>query len=299
MPETSLGALGRERRMRQEAEDAEPDVEAHEDHVATSGEHLAVVGDAAEPRRALSGERVVASPGQPDHHGARALCWSRGRPDVEGEAVLLPDDLPADDLRAHRPGSRPVPHAVPGRRRLGRAPAQGRHRRLGVGDTLEPHGLALAHPAHGADIRADHVLFGGAGRGARGAGWDREESACGEEQACDGAPKRKGLPCVPVRHSILRLRRGGRLWSGARPRFKAEPECGTVPPRVGPARQLPPAQLRASAAAESLNVRGDGDGDAAQLPARLAQGRSDLRSRAPVVQVAVSKGAERHAAMPG
>ena len=70
-----LGALGRERRMRQEAEDAEPDVEAHEDHVATSGEHLAVVGDAAEPRRALSGERVVASPGQPDHHGARALCW--------------------------------------------------------------------------------------------------------------------------------------------------------------------------------------------------------------------------------
>jgi|SRR3954447_2883021 hypothetical protein len=31
------------------------------------------------------------------------------------------------------------------------------------------------------------------------------------------------------------------------------------------ARQLPPAQLRASAASKSLNVRGNGDGDAAQL----------------------------------
>ena len=31
------------------------------------------------------------------------------------------------------------------------------------------------------------------------------------------------------------------------------------------ARQLPPAQLRASAASKSLNVRGNGDGDAARL----------------------------------
>ena len=126
--------LAAQRRMREEAERADPIVEVDE-HGAGLGHRLAVV-----VRHAGGADRVAAAVKEHDHGQLRAGPCRCGRPQVQIEAILagrllaeiMVDVVRTEDLHAFGATPVGVPHAVPADRRRC-LPAQRAHRRLGEG----------------------------------------------------------------------------------------------------------------------------------------------------------------------
>ena len=135
--------LGGQRLVGQEAERAQPVVDRHQDDALPS------------KRRAVEDERrpmphLVAAAVEPDHDRPRTSVAGGRRPQIEIEAVLAAVEFAAapdrgvgtDPLPARRAGLQGRTHAVPGRRRLRRPPAQVAHRRRGVGNAAEGEHVA-------------------------------------------------------------------------------------------------------------------------------------------------------------
>jgi hypothetical protein len=159
-----------ERRVREEAQMAQPVVEADE-HDAPARECAAVVHRG---RRAAVDEAAAVDP----HHHGQARIGARGgrTPHVQIEAVfrgLLAERRGVAGkrlLRAVRPVVRRVARAAPRRRGLRRAPAQGTHGRRGEGHALEGRdpGVLRAAQRAGVDARLRRGLAQALFRGERG-----------------------------------------------------------------------------------------------------------------------------------
>ena len=174
VPGCAVRRLGRQGRVREEAEDVEAVVDG-DHHRPVGGERHAVV-DGGRSRAAR-----VAAAVDPEQHRPRLTRLARG-PDVEEQAVLVLGDVPSPVLDADRPALRRVAHAFPADDRLGRTPAQVADRGRGVGDTLEGDDRVVASgdgapdgPAGDHDGRIGVEDDLGAGR----------SGAAGRENQCD------------------------------------------------------------------------------------------------------------------
>ncbi len=172
-----LRGLGREGRVHQEAERAEPVVDADQHH-ARPGQRGAVVG--------LLGPAalVQAAAVHPDHHRAGGIPRPRGSPDVQPQAILVHrphvSAQGAWGLRTGRAEVRRVAHAFPRRGRRRRLPAQRADRRRGVGDA-QVGGHAVLEPAPDAAGRGPHhkCILRRCQRGQGGKGQDEQHRGAG------------------------------------------------------------------------------------------------------------------------
>ena len=99
-PVRARGAVpGREVGVTEEAEEPEAVVDRDDDHVAAGRERRALV------ERAGSGSRAEAATVDPDHDRSAGVVGAR-RPHVEGEALLVLDEVGALELSAARPAVR-------------------------------------------------------------------------------------------------------------------------------------------------------------------------------------------------
>jgi hypothetical protein len=134
----------------------------------------------------------VAAAVEPHHDGQSGVAGGNGvgrgggRIDVQHETVLDADDFArlaldagerARELRAGDRRREGLARALPGRQRLGRAPALRTHRRLGIRDAT-PHVTAVL--ALEADDRARGC--GALRGGIDGGGGRRAPSACGDQK---------------------------------------------------------------------------------------------------------------------
>ena len=197
--------FGRQLRMGEEAQGADPVVEVDEDD-AFPGEVFASVH--RHPARA---EREAAAVDVDDH---RQFCPRRrgpARPDVEGEAILtrrllaeiMIDVVAPEHLDAFRRLAVGVVDALPGRDRLWLAPAQVTHRRRREGDAeIGAHAAVEQLSRDRAAVDGDrvvgdrpfHNLGGGSGSGKRPRDGESERDAYGGEEDALRYPQMTARP---------------------------------------------------------------------------------------------------------
>ena len=140
------------------AEDAQPVVERHHDHVAGHGQFASV-----DARLGPGTDRVAAAV-NPDHHRPLAVV-AGGRPDIEIETILglrlrgnpdqitdIPCDLPLH-RRVREPGG--VADAVPRIHRFGRSPTKIADRRLGEGNPSKDNAAVVLRTLEFAESSRD------------------------------------------------------------------------------------------------------------------------------------------------
>ena len=156
----ALGELGQD----EEAVGTHAILDGHDDDLSPTGEPLAVVElDAERGLRGRAGH--VAAAVKEDEDGPRRAV-SRGRPDVEVEAVFGTDDgrgVLSDGEARLEAGGRSLDRGsdlAPARRITGGLPPQLAHRRRGEGDPHEDRHIVADPPLHGAEGR-DHPAGGG------------------------------------------------------------------------------------------------------------------------------------------